>query len=152
MNNEIFHSFLCFHHWQRCYIRFVIIHYAAQWMDDMKFNTTVLCSFSCFRITCRGTALFSCQKMALLLENNPPDRKNRAIFIRFYLERRLVGGWKNNFFAQELGVLSKGQPICKLYCQEKPLTPSTQKSLQYSFLVHLQAWVQSCIPPVKIES
>lgn len=75
-----------------------------------------LCPFRYFRIICRGSALFSWQKMALLLERNPPVRMNGAIFISFYLERSVVGRWKkpNNFSAEELRVLSKGQLICVL--------------------------------------
>lgn len=65
--------------------------------DDLKFKTKMcfvesrLCPFRYSRIICRGNALFSWQKMALLLERNPPVRMNGAIFISFYQERRVVG-------------------------------------------------------------
>lgn len=77
--------------------------YAGKWMDDLKFKTKMrfaeshLCPFRCSGIIRRGDAFFSWQKMALLLEKNPPVRMNGAIFISFYLEIRVVGGWKKSF-------------------------------------------------------
>lgn len=41
------------------------------------------------------------------------------------------------FSAPKLKVLSEGQLICMLCCQGRPLTPSWQKSLQYSLLLYI---------------
>lgn len=63
----------------------------------MCFVESHLCPFRYSRIIHKGNALFPLQKMAQLLEKNPPVRMNRAIFISFYLERRVMGGWKRTF-------------------------------------------------------
>lgn len=66
-----------------------------------------------------------------------------------YFYRLLSGGGKK-FSTQKLAVLSKECLICMLYHQEKPLTPSSQKSLQCRLLLYIYSLSSAPYPTCQV--
>ena len=81
------------------------------------------------------------------------DRRNgerySVLFLSCFIWNR-GGGW-GRFLTQELAALSEGTLICMLYHREKPLTPSSQKSLQCRLLLSIYSPSSALYPTCQVE-
>lgn len=124
-------------------------------MDGLKIKTKVCLVESHFltvdfsRIMYKGNALSSGRNVCVVREKHfflgGMEGEVWSIFVLFFIQRG-----RKKFSTQELAVLSKEQLIGMLYHQQKPLTPSSQKSLQCRLLLYIYSLSSAPYPTCQV--